>query len=261
DSLQIYASQIVDTLEYSTRFKNIYATRAKHYLEQFTNEPITVKGAACVVRWREKSLSRSEITASLTNYVKSAFTEPVASIEVKTCPEVTVPGADYIISWSLPRQTRGLLNFSATVNHNGKPVEHFTVIAMLKTYAKVMLLKTAKRRDETVTLLDVSLINSDVTYSNNALTDTLSLKEIITSRYIPAGTMLTTRNMKKIPAVKRGADVRVLVQCGSVGLDTRAKAKQSGYIGEIIKCENPRSKQTFSAKITDTNTVAINLEE
>lgn len=70
------------------------------------------------------------------------------------------------------------------------------------------------------------------------------------ARPIPAGTALTWSMLRRSPEVRVGEAVEVKVSVGRVVLTTRAVARASGVVGDVVEFVNPSSGDRFRATVT-----------
>ncbi|MEO7994659.1 MAG: flagellar basal body P-ring formation chaperone FlgA [bacterium] len=77
------------------------------------------------------------------------------------------------------------------------------------------------------------------------------------SRGLAAGLPIERRYLASPLLVSRGAMVNVTVTVGGLTLTTKAKALESGALGQLIKLENPGSGSTLLAQVTGTNEAVV----
>jgi len=79
----------------------------------------------------------------------------------------------------------------------------------------------------------------------------------IMARAVPAGRMLTWRDITRRPLVKKGDIVEVSASTGLLVVTMKALAMESGAQGETVTVRNPESHKNFSAIVVDENRVKV----
>jgi flagella basal body P-ring formation protein FlgA len=74
---------------------------------------------------------------------------------------------------------------------------------------------------------------------------------------VPAGRMLTWRDISRRPLVRKGGLVEVSASDGLLLVTMKALAMQNGAQGETITVRNPESRRDFSATVIDENHVQV----
>ena len=70
------------------------------------------------------------------------------------------------------------------------------------------------------------------------------------ARNVPAGRLLTSRDVARRPLVKRGQPVEVSATEGSLTVTLRALSMQDGGRGETVRVRNPETNKEFTAIVT-----------
>lgn len=77
------------------------------------------------------------------------------------------------------------------------------------------------------------------------------------SRSISVGTLLTKKNLKQLPLVKRNHTISLALRRGSIEIEMIGIAKTDGYMDSTIKVLNPASKKIVDAVVTGTDRAEI----
>lgn len=77
------------------------------------------------------------------------------------------------------------------------------------------------------------------------------------ARAIPAGRMLTWRDISRRPFVKKGELVEVTANDGTLLITMKAIAMENGAQGESVTVRNPESRKNFTALVVDENRVQV----
>ncbi len=79
------------------------------------------------------------------------------------------------------------------------------------------------------------------------------------TRALKAGTPVPVALLAEVPAVRRGDQVEVEVQCGRAHLRFEAVAESAGSEGDTVELRNPISGKTFRARIAPGGRVVLNI--
>lgn len=77
---------------------------------------------------------------------------------------------------------------------------------------------------------------------------------------IKAGEMLRANMLEPAVLVKRGSLVRVYCMSGGIAMELQARARASGKKGDVIEVRREGSVRSFMARVTDENTVVVDLD-
>jgi flagella basal body P-ring formation protein FlgA len=77
-----------------------------------------------------------------------------------------------------------------------------------------------------------------------------SVNELAFARGVPAGRLLTRRDVIRFPLVRRGQTIEVLATDGRLTVTLRATALNDAGRGEKVRVRNPDSKKDFVAEVT-----------
>jgi flagella basal body P-ring formation protein FlgA len=84
-------------------------------------------------------------------------------------------------------------------------------------------------------------------------------RDFVTIRPLPAGAMLSWRDVGNKPLVRKGEMVEVSAVQGMLHVAMKALALQSGARGEIVNVRNPESLKIIPAVVVSENCVAVRL--
>ena len=82
-------------------------------------------------------------------------------------------------------------------------------------------------------------------------------RTFIFTRSVPAGRLLTWRDIARRPLVRKGDFVEVTASSGLLLVTMKAQALENGAQGETVTVRNPVSQKNFSAVVTDENRVQV----
>jgi flagella basal body P-ring formation protein FlgA len=79
----------------------------------------------------------------------------------------------------------------------------------------------------------------------------------IFARAVPAGRILTWRDIARRPLVKKGELVEVSAADGMLVVTMKALAMENGARGDTVTVRNPESRRDFAAMVIDENRVQV----
>ena len=97
----------------------------------------------------------------------------------------------------------------------------------------------------------------DVLRERDALPASVGDRNFIFARAVPAGRMLTWRDVAKRPLVKKGELVEVAAVDGPLVVTMKGMAMESGAKGETVTIRNPESRKDFAALVISENRVQV----
>jgi flagella basal body P-ring formation protein FlgA len=74
---------------------------------------------------------------------------------------------------------------------------------------------------------------------------------------VPAGTQLTSRQLRLRAIIKRGRQVDAMFQDDSLTIAVKAEALEDGVPGQIVRVRNLQSRREFKGKVQDEQTVLV----
>lgn len=145
------------------------------------------------------------------------------------------------------------------VSVNGKAYRSLPVWLNVKSYAPVLVARRSLKPRERIEAADVAVEERDVAgFTRKTLlasTDAVAGQRART--FIPAGAVVHARNLELNPAVLATDLVDVRVTAGPIRIEAQGIAEQDGHIGDYVSIRNPKTAETFRAKVVGENRVAI----
>jgi flagella basal body P-ring formation protein FlgA len=97
----------------------------------------------------------------------------------------------------------------------------------------------------------------DALRERDALPASAGDASFIFARGVPAGRLLTWRDIARRPLVRKGALVDVSAADGFLVVTMKALALENGARGETVTVRNPESRRDFAAMVLDENRVQV----
>ena len=140
---------------------------------------------------------------------------------------------------------------------DGASVPEFTLVVRAQLWREVW----ATRQPLTPgAAFDVALLEArrvDVLRERDALPASAGDRAHVFARAVPAGRMLTWRDLARRPLVKKGELVEVSAVEGPLVVTMKALAMENGARGEVVTVRNPESRKDFAALVVDENRVQV----
>jgi flagella basal body P-ring formation protein FlgA len=109
-------------------------------------------------------------------------------------------------------------------------------------------------------LFDPALLETrrvDLLRERDALPAAVGDRSYIFARAVPAGRLLTWRDIGRRPLVKKGEIVEVSAVDGALALTLKAIAMENGAQGDMVTVRNQESRKDFAAVVVDENRVQV----
>lgn len=148
--------------------------------------------------------------------------------------------------------------FRALVSASAAPDVKKEITGRIFQIRQVPVLKEPLRSGDVISSSDIDYIEmraNDIT--SNMVVDAQKLVGLTPRRGIPAMKPLTSSDVQMPVLVKKGDIVTIALKNGSISLTAQGRALDDGAEGAAIRVMNTSSKQTISAAVTGTGTVAV----
>jgi flagella basal body P-ring formation protein FlgA len=110
---------------------------------------------------------------------------------------------------------------------------------------------------ETFSVSSLETRRIDLLRERDALTASTGDESYIFARAVPAGRLLTWRDIARRPLVRKGDLVDVSAADGLLVVTMKALAMENGAKGETVTVRNPESRKDFAAMVIDENRVQV----
>lgn len=98
---------------------------------------------------------------------------------------------------------------------------------------------------------------TDLFRDRDALPAAVGDRSYVFARAVPAGRLLTWRDISRRPLVKKNSLVEVIAVDGPLAVTMKGLAMESGAQGETVTIRNTESRKDFSALVVDENRVQV----
>jgi flagella basal body P-ring formation protein FlgA len=152
----------------------------------------------------------------------------------------------------------GDTTFKSTVVVGGKPCKTLYVRASIHPFARVAVATNDIKRGEPISDSDCTMVRKDLAdLRGGFFTDRAPLRELVATRSIKTGAVISTGHVDRPVAVKRGKVVAAEVRGNGFRITAAAKAMDNGRVGDVIRLMNVASKKTLTGEVLDANTVKV----
>jgi flagella basal body P-ring formation protein FlgA len=167
--------------------------------------------------------------------------------------DVTV--ADGSIVWQIDTDlddlNPGRRSIPVTAMVNGVPGTQIKVVAVIKRYLKVPVVRRSLKRGSMVRAKDIKMKRVEMVREIDGLVvNSEDIVGTVTLRKVSKGTPLQMKWFAEQLAVERGDRVMVRLIKGGLRINTTAEALANGRIGEVIQLRNPKSHVRYEARIS-----------
>lgn len=202
---------------------------------------------------RSKSnVSRLEIERKIMNHLLAKCGTCEYRVQINSVPQNLLTDWELDMNVDFNRSTVSIPVFSISA-----PEKKGYVVIELKKYATVPVLNRPLKVGDVVTEDAISTEMRLMQSYQDAITDVKAVVGMQASRYLTAGQMLSSRDLKRETILKKGQMVKAIFGAEALEISITAQAEESGAIGDVVKVKNIDSNKMFAAKIIDRGVVRI----
>jgi flagella basal body P-ring formation protein FlgA len=225
--------------------------------------PSPLQGAAAAPSKPEESaLSPEQLLGALSRSLQSRF-GLVGDLEL-----------DFANAWTPPKRTASVWNIvmleypsSASASMvvrfrivaDSTPLEDDTVVLRASLWANALF---AREPLSSGAALDTDFVEArrvDAFRVRDAIPAGTPDTDLVLSRAVQAGSMLTWHDVGHRPLVKKGDIVEVSATSGLLRITLKALALQNGALGDVVTVRNPESLKVIPAQVVGENRVEVRL--
>lgn len=128
----------------------------------------------------------------------------------------------------------------------------------LQIFRKIAIARHVLSRGQTVTEADIDWLEQDIAPLNGSFfTRPRSVVGKRTRRNIPAGQIIKPQTLERALTVRKGDEVYITAQTGSISVRMLAVALDNGKTGDKIEVRNKRSNKVIQARVTGPGQVDV----
>lgn len=197
-------------------------------------------------------ISRMEVERKIKNHLLANCKKCDFRININSVPKVVTSDWEMDLNVDLNKKTVMVPVYSVS-----QPDKKGWITAEVKKYVNVAILNRDLKFGEPIT---EAMITTDVRYVPAGADIVQTAEGLIgmqANKYIPAGEMINSRDLKRETVMKKGQIVKAVFGKEAFEVSISALAEESGAIGDVIKFKNMDSQKMFSAKIEEKGVVRI----
>lgn len=202
---------------------------------------------------RSKSnVSRLEIERKVMNHLLAKCGTCEYRMQINSVPQNLLTDWELDMNVDFNKSTVSIPVFSVST-----PEKKGYVVVELKKYANVPVLTRPLKAGDVITEDAVTTEMRMLQSYQDAITDIKSVVGMQATRFLTAGQMLSSRDLKRETILRKGQMVKAIFGAEALEISITAQAEESGAVGDVIKVKNIDSNKMFAAKIIDRGVVRI----
>ena len=161
------------------------------------------------------------------------------------------PPADAIIEVTeMPSQPASQMMLRLQVHAIDGTHSNQTVFVRAKIWRDAWVAREPLVRESSIDprLLDVQRV--DILRQRDLVSLDTPTEDLFMTRSLPAGRMLSWRDVARRPLVRKGQMIEVAALDGTLAITMKALALQDGLAGELVRVRNTESRREFAAVVT-----------
>lgn len=208
----------------------------------------------------ETPLSQEQVLAVLTREVTAHFSlEGDLQLELLRpwTPPARVAAAWAVEVLEFPSFASSSMLLRVRVRADGEPVMETTLIVRAGLWRDAWAARQPLRAGEGFDAAQLEARRVDWFREREALPAAVGDESFIFTRSVPAGRLLTWRDLARRPLVRKGDLVEVSASDGALLVTMKALALENGARGDRVTVRNPDSRRDFTATVVNANHVEV----
>jgi len=206
------------------------------------------------------AIGNAEIEQAILKYLSEHF--PLANAQyVCEFPGVAIHSGDadsMAIDGFGKENPRGRTTVRLSFYRQGEMTRSSVIGVKIGVLKPVLVASTAIFANSPIPLEKVKFETRDISEIDEETLDNVGrLEGKVSSRFIPAGRILTISETKATPTIRKGDRVNLILKNGALTVESSAIARDDGLKGEKIRVVNVDSKRPLTGVIIDSQTVLI----
>lgn len=202
---------------------------------------------------RSKSnVSRLEIERKIMNHLLAKCGTCEYRIQINSVPQNLLTDWELDMNVDFNKSTVMIPAFSTST-----PDKKGWVVVELKKYAVVPVLTRPLKIGDVITEDAVTTEMRLMQSYQDTMMDVKSVVGMQAARFLTAGQMLASRDLKREQILRKGQMVKAIFGANALEISISAQAEEGGAVGDVIKVKNLDSQKMFAAKIIDRGVVKI----
>jgi flagella basal body P-ring formation protein FlgA len=218
--------------------------------------------AAATAGAQTQSLTKEMIEPVLRQYVVANGPWKADNVELRITPfqSVSVPAGpvSYKVLKPVKGITPGLHNFLLSADIGGKEEARVWIKADVRVFEDVVVSSYPLAHHETIRADHVRMERRDISsFSVRPFIRIADVEGQQATRAIEVNETLTQKMVERATLVRRGAQVVLLYDTGSLHVEAPGIAHEPGKIGDVIQVKNPVSGKLLRGVVIDARSVRV----
>jgi flagella basal body P-ring formation protein FlgA len=210
-----------------------------------------------------QSLTKEKIEAALRQHVISNGPWKPENVELRIAPFQSVSVAASSVNYRILKPakgiTPGLHSFLVAAEIAGREEARLWIKADIRIFEEVVVTSYPLAHHETVTADNVRVERRDIsTLSARPFARIADVEGQQAARAIEVNEILTQKMIDRATLVRRGSQVLLLYETGSLRVEAPGIAHEGGKIGDLIQVKNPASGKLLRGVVLDGRSVRVN---
>ncbi len=209
------------------------------------------------------TISRDTIEQVLTHYVRSRTANLGVEVTIRNIDykdDLTLPlgKTDYEVIAPAQWEGWGSVNLALLIRVNDRLERNVPVKVEVEALREVVVATRSLDRGEVISLRDVALQKRDLSKLSGRICYTIDEAFGQRARLgIRANTPLRADYLEKVPLVKSGQLVTIILENKVLRLTSNGKVRSAGAEGDTVMVQNMASLKEIPARVVDANTVKV----
>lgn len=152
----------------------------------------------------------------------------------------------------------GTASLALIVRVDDQVKKNLTVVVEVEALAEMLVATRTLERGEVIVASDLALVRRDLSHAQGRFLK--SMDEAVGLRVksaMRANSTLRSDYLERVPVVKSGQTVTIVVENEVVRVTATGKAKGAGAVGDMITVQNLTSQKDLAARVVDASTVKV----
>lgn len=208
-------------------------------------------------------VSEAQVRQVITDYLTQKTKPLNAEVSIRKIGysgEMTLPAGRVSFEVVAPERWEGYGNVSLSliVRVDDQVKRNLTVLAEVEALAEMVVAARPLERGEVLGAQDLSLARRDLAHvQGRYLKSTQEAVGLRMKSSQRANTPLRADYLERVPLIKSGQLVTIVVESDSVRITATGRAKGSGAEGDLIMVQNLSSQKEIAARVVDATTVRV----
>lgn len=209
-----------------------------------------------------KSLRGNALKSFIADYAVTHIPhqeDEIVEARVMQVEPITLRSCAQDIELSISNHNSSTNARSVAISCSAYPQWNIFIPIDVKLFTDVLVANRLIMAGEVISASDVAYERRDRNQLSNGFFKDQQVVVGLVARYsLNAGNVLTTKNTKQLPVIKKNQPITLISRAGPVEVSMLGIAKTDGFINDTIKVLNPSSKKIIDAIVKDSNQAEIN---